>query len=344
MAEISKQHSSYGRSADITERAVAMHEGREGEGNALKEDFGPAFEGHCRSQEGSSKPAAFPKQICKAQIGNLAKLESSSTPNRPAEITALQKDLTREAALRCLNGTSSPHRDKYNTVEPGSSTSAQPVLVSTYPNSVADSRSSNHAKMKRNRTSRVESKSFDLPPLERFSFQDILASIDPEIRLSIDSIAEICGRSKMSLADEYNSHLPPQGELVSPHEQQDGTNALPAHLATVPESSPQDSGHSYGNSTSLALVGISSQRKAAIVSAPTAATSVINSHAYTESFAHYPINYNLQTNPHSAMVPQVHIWMPRSNASFTEVVERNQTERDPTVALQRILTKLKETS
>ncbi|MCJ1473607.1 hypothetical protein MMC13_002258 [Lambiella insularis] len=54
---------------------------------------------------------------------------------------------------------------------------------------------------------------YDLPPLSAFSFAEILAAIDPDVRLSIDKIAEICGKSKLSLANEYGSHLPPQAEL-----------------------------------------------------------------------------------------------------------------------------------
>jgi hypothetical protein len=53
-----------------------------------------------------------------------------------------------------------------------------------------------------------------LPSAEDFSFSAILRAVDPEIRDAIDAIAEICARSRMSLADEYDSHLPPQGEIT----------------------------------------------------------------------------------------------------------------------------------
>ena len=35
-----------------------------------------------------------------------------------------------------------------------------------------------------------------------------------DVKAEIDSIAEICGRSKLSLANEYGSHLPPHGERL----------------------------------------------------------------------------------------------------------------------------------
>jgi hypothetical protein len=53
-----------------------------------------------------------------------------------------------------------------------------------------------------------------LPALDDFSFSAILRAVDPEIRDAIDAIAEICARSRMSLADEYEAHLPPQGEIT----------------------------------------------------------------------------------------------------------------------------------
>lgn len=53
-----------------------------------------------------------------------------------------------------------------------------------------------------------------LPSVEDFSFSAILRAVDPEIRDAIDAIAEICARSRMSLADEYDAHLPPQGEIT----------------------------------------------------------------------------------------------------------------------------------
>jgi hypothetical protein len=57
-------------------------------------------------------------------------------------------------------------------------------------------------------------KSEQLPSADDFSFSAILRAVDPEIRDAIDAIAEICARSRMSLADEYDSHLPPQGEIT----------------------------------------------------------------------------------------------------------------------------------
>ncbi|KAJ4352904.1 hypothetical protein N0V95_003813 [Ascochyta clinopodiicola] len=53
-----------------------------------------------------------------------------------------------------------------------------------------------------------------LPAIDDFSFSAILRAVDPEIREAIDAIAEICAKSRLSLADEYDAHLPPQGEIT----------------------------------------------------------------------------------------------------------------------------------
>ena len=55
-----------------------------------------------------------------------------------------------------------------------------------------------------------------LPSDKDFSIESILQAIEPDIRGTLDSIAEICGRSKLSLANEYGSHIAPLGEITAP--------------------------------------------------------------------------------------------------------------------------------
>jgi len=55
-----------------------------------------------------------------------------------------------------------------------------------------------------------------LPAVQDFSIESILQAIEPDIRGTLDSIAEICGRSKLSLANEYGSHIAPLGEIRAP--------------------------------------------------------------------------------------------------------------------------------
>lgn len=55
-----------------------------------------------------------------------------------------------------------------------------------------------------------------LPPISSFAFADILRFADSaEFQHAIDGIAEICAKNRMSLADEYASHLPPLGEITA---------------------------------------------------------------------------------------------------------------------------------
>lgn len=55
-----------------------------------------------------------------------------------------------------------------------------------------------------------------LPTDKDFSIENILQAIEPDIKGTLDSIAEICGRSKLSLSNEYGSHIAPLGEIRAP--------------------------------------------------------------------------------------------------------------------------------
>ena len=50
-----------------------------------------------------------------------------------------------------------------------------------------------------------------LPPVSAFSIQGVLEAIQEHIEPDVDAIAEILGRSRLVLADQHESHLPPQG-------------------------------------------------------------------------------------------------------------------------------------
>lgn len=88
-----------------------------------------------------------------------------------------------------------------------------------------------------------------LPPVSSYAFANILRSADcPEFQHAINGIAEICAKSRLSLADEYASHLPPLGEITAansatmrPHLMRSG---MRRPLTSVPEAS---SGSSEGS-------------------------------------------------------------------------------------------------
>ncbi len=344
MSKSSIFDSPYGASADIAESAVVMHDGRGSKG--LKEDnalAALAIREKSITREALINPATSRKEIHRAQYGKQKTVENNNSQRSSSGISPLKSNPAQEAALRRLNGSSSPRQNNIEVRDSAPSSNSQPVLVRTYSASPAKVGSSRQAEMEKNRKYKAKTKSYDLPPLESFSFQDILASIDPEIRLSIDAIAEICGRSKLSLADEYGSHRPPQGELTSTQER-DLVALLPAHLVSIQISSHQTS-DDRRNSASLALVYNSNQRKTGIPSVPTAATSNVNSEIYSESSAPTPSSAvgGSISEEQSSLLPHVLAWIRRSSASFngSSLEIANQANRDPSVALHRILTKAK---
>lgn len=115
---------------------------------------------------------------------------------------------------------------------------AQPVLVRAY----TDSRPSTAA------GSVTTGRAQALPAISSFAFADILRAADcPDFQVAIDGIAEICAKNRMSLADEYASHLPPLGEItattstgVRPHLYRPNGGMRRA-LTSVPEASSSSS-------------------------------------------------------------------------------------------------------
>ncbi|KAL2152044.1 hypothetical protein VTH82DRAFT_5228 [Thermothelomyces myriococcoides] len=69
-------------------------------------------------------------------------------------------------------------------------------------------------------SSRQEPEKPSLPPLEAFSFKSFLADLearggDNDIGADLDRIAEICARSRYSLSNQYEVHVPPHGSGAS---------------------------------------------------------------------------------------------------------------------------------
>ncbi|KAH7413685.1 hypothetical protein DE146DRAFT_2833 [Phaeosphaeria sp. MPI-PUGE-AT-0046c] len=157
---------------------------------------------------------------------------AESTGSVPSATTTLTNTLPpmQSAALRALNAPafhSSPAKSKSaKSTSSRTTVTSQPVVVRTYSGSRHASRPGSGFNTPRSvamsghpRASSLSAglagRSEQLPSAEDFSFSAILRAVDPEIRDAIDAIAEICARSRMSLADEYDSHLPPQGEITS---------------------------------------------------------------------------------------------------------------------------------
>ncbi|KAK8100041.1 hypothetical protein PG999_010415 [Apiospora kogelbergensis] len=138
----------------------------------------------------------------------------------------------RTTALRELNRSqpSSRHRYTKSTGAPSTATRtttgtySQPVIVRTYtgplrppspaaPRAVAFPSPRPRPRPKRPTGGRVGMAWNDvkLPPLEAFSFKNIMADIQQDIGADLDRIAEICARSKYSLSNQYEVHVVPHG-------------------------------------------------------------------------------------------------------------------------------------
>jgi hypothetical protein len=121
----------------------------------------------------------------------------------------------RTTALRQLNGNPRPlsrrHRESKSVSGRQSTLASQPVLVRSYSDEAEEAQSSSTMPSAQQRVP-------ELPSVHDFSIDGILRAIEPDIRSTLDSIAEICGRSKLSLANEYGSHIAPFGEIQPPSE------------------------------------------------------------------------------------------------------------------------------
>lgn len=74
----------------------------------------------------------------------------------------------------------------------------------------------------------------NLPPVTAFSIQGILEAIREDIEGDVDAIAEILGRSRLVLADQHDSHMPPQGiirDTVRPLQAVEEASSSNEHLA-----------------------------------------------------------------------------------------------------------------
>ncbi|TAQ87271.1 hypothetical protein B7494_g4420 [Chlorociboria aeruginascens] len=121
----------------------------------------------------------------------------------------------RISALRQLNGaTGSRHRYAKSTGA-RNSTFSQPVIVRTYSGAArppSQQRDPIIAK-KQNGMPGIATTKMDmkLPPVEAFSFKGIMEEIRHGVTEDLERIAEICARSKYSLSNQYEVHMPPHG-------------------------------------------------------------------------------------------------------------------------------------
>ncbi|KAL4972090.1 hypothetical protein BDW66DRAFT_144917 [Aspergillus desertorum] len=180
-------------------------------------------------QRRSQHHAATPSSSSVSPIETASSLRRANLSPNPCRYESLDEFARAHhtAALRHLHGNSTPKPLSWKTRPASSgkftSQAPQPVLVRSYSGDPDDN--SDPSKMPERRSflsprtpnsqQRREPEP-EIPAGEEFSIDGILRAIEPNIRSTLDSIGEICGRSKLSLANEYSSHIAPLGEIRAP--------------------------------------------------------------------------------------------------------------------------------
>ncbi|KAL2829826.1 hypothetical protein BJY01DRAFT_123075 [Aspergillus pseudoustus] len=210
-----------------------------------------------RPSSSSSRWSRFPPHTSASSFSSFSPIPEAASSSSSQRLNPCLDDSTRAyhtTALRHLNGNPKPlswkSRLAANNSGGGgsrsSSLASQPVLVRSY--SGGPDENSGLSKMPTRRsfifpgTSTSTSRSQqrwepELPSDEEFSIDGILRAIEPDINSTLDSIGEICGRSKLSLANEYGSHIAPLGEIRAP----------PGGLLPVEEADSDHEGYSGEN-------------------------------------------------------------------------------------------------
>lgn len=268
---------------------------------------------------GQQKPTTAAQQITRRHVHTASSInaqrrlvKTSAKEQTPAHQPATRR-LKPEEAVQTTSSKSQP------------APSSKPVLVRG---------PSAKPAMKKKHQSTDDSTSPKLPPVESFSFQDILASIGPEANASIDAIAEICGRSKMSLAAEHSSHRPPQTQLATTAASPD-TSFLPARLEPVAETTSNQP-HTRSMSRSLALVTGSAHNGVKLSGDPTTATSNVTYHTDTGTSGHGK-GEDAPTTVSPSLLPQVLAWLRSGSTISNEQTSGSGSDARAVNTMQRLL-------
>ncbi|KAJ5398517.1 hypothetical protein N7465_009006 [Penicillium sp. CMV-2018d] len=184
-----------------------------------------------RPRLSSSLPRGWSRLLSPTYASPIVSATSPShQPNQRRDSVEDPAAAYRTTAMRQINGSprSTPRPVRDNPSARRSSTLAtRPVLVRAYSGDAQDT-STRPSTMSARRFLSFSGSRTSAPPPSRpsqdimfptdkdFSIESILQAIEPDIRGTLDSIAEICGRSKLSLSNEYGSHIAPLGEICAP--------------------------------------------------------------------------------------------------------------------------------
>lgn len=269
---------------------------------------------------GQQSPATAAQHITRSHLHTAS--STNAQPQLPT-IDPKEQNPGHQSAIRRVKSKESTIRD--TPPKSQNISGSKPVLVhgpSTKPD------------MKKKHQPVDKSTSPKLPPVESFSFQDILGTLGPEANASIDAIAEICGRSKMSLAAEHSSHRPPQGQLSTTGSSPDNF-FLPGRLEPVAETSSERP-HTRSTSRSLALATGAAQNGTGLPGTPTAATSNVLSHTHTCSSGRGR-DGGSSTTTSVSLLPQVLAWLRHSSSTTNEQTSASGQDAGAASVMHRLL-------
>jgi hypothetical protein len=172
------------------------------------------------SQRRHSLPLHFlPPGLWSANTSSASLVESEEAA-RGEHILDEATVANRISALRQLNGaTRSRHRYAKSTGA-RNSTYNQPVIVRTYsgtPRPRSQRRQIITIKKANGMSAMVAGNTeLKMPPVEAFSFKGIMDEIKHGVAEDLERIAEICARSRYSLSNQYEVHMPPHGRGGEP--------------------------------------------------------------------------------------------------------------------------------
>jgi hypothetical protein len=190
------------------------------QGSGSKVDVDPSV---CQSQHASNQstpPTESNPRFSKSPIisakHSLEGIRSASNPTNSSSHTNSKRD--------SVSGPASPPTSHKKASKPSpTSQPSGPVLVN--PGTPSSDRkmhmpTSQHSLTRSNHRFKPHSPNLPPPPSPAsFSISSILSSLssDPSAQADIDAIAEICGRSRLSMANEYGSHRSPIGSGIDVH-------------------------------------------------------------------------------------------------------------------------------
>ncbi|KAL9127775.1 MAG: hypothetical protein Q9217_003405 [Psora testacea] len=151
--------------------------------------------------------SAAPAQGVGGHVDDVAHASSSKLglhkreKNMKAQTTrSKEPSLAHQAALHRSSKASSSHPQQPVLVHPAPSTSTSTASTAMRKQSTKSNRPISHSIT-------------PIPDPSAFTFASILDSLGPDGDAAIEAIAEICGKSNLSLAEEHQSHLPPHEEI-----------------------------------------------------------------------------------------------------------------------------------